>query len=410
MPQPEISGLWGTAAPDSWPEPPVDMTVSTLLEIEACPRRWALSAGAYPSLWSGRGYPQKLTVASLAGTVVHLALEKIARALVDAGCGSVQEPAAVETMKALGGYTKVLESCVQVVQARTASNPRAARVSGYIDRRLRAQVPELRARTQRLISTVRLTQPSGVSFKGREGREAQRGPLNSGVYGELELRAPAIGWKGKADLLVLAPTFCELTDFKTGTPDEAHKFQLRVYALLWNRDVELNPTQRHVDKLTLAYFGGQQDVSVPTESEFVELEAEVISRRDAAVRSVTSYPPEARPSPDNCAFCSVRHMCDEYWTSDREMAVDDSSFGDIEVIITGRHGPSSWDAVARAKAGSSAERRVLLRTADDLALRRGQTVRIVDANVVASTDIETVVVVTLGAMSEVFCEDYERVT
>lgn len=38
---------------------------------------------------------------------------------------------------------------------------------------------------------------------------------------EVELRAKIIGWKGKADLLVLADAACEITDFKTGTADEA---------------------------------------------------------------------------------------------------------------------------------------------------------------------------------------------
>jgi hypothetical protein len=46
-----------------------------------------------------------------------------------------------------------------------------------------------------------------------------------------ELRAKSIGWKGKADLLVLADDACEITDFKTGAADEAHKFQVRVYAM-----------------------------------------------------------------------------------------------------------------------------------------------------------------------------------
>jgi len=42
MPVSEQRALWTTVAPATWPRPPADMTVSTLNEIEACPRRWAL--------------------------------------------------------------------------------------------------------------------------------------------------------------------------------------------------------------------------------------------------------------------------------------------------------------------------------------------------------------------------------
>ena len=226
--------MWDTRPPAAWPEAPSEMTVTTLLEIESCPRRWALLAAAYPGLWSGRGYPPRVTLAALGGTVVHLALERITKALVEAGCGSVQDSAAVEVMRTLGGYTKIIGDCIQAVQARAATNPRTFRVADFINRSLRAQVPDLRARTQRLLSSVRVPDVRVSRAQPRQtGGNAYRAPLAEGIYAELELRVPTLRWKGKADLLVIAPTSCGLTDFKTGAPDQAHEFQLHVYALLW---------------------------------------------------------------------------------------------------------------------------------------------------------------------------------
>jgi len=69
-----------------------------------------------------------------------------------------------------------------------------------------------------------------------------RRPLANGAHPEVELRAKSIGWKGKADLLVVGDDACEITDFKTGAADEAHKFQVRVYAVLWRLDDQLNPS------------------------------------------------------------------------------------------------------------------------------------------------------------------------
>jgi hypothetical protein len=44
--------------PSTWPQLPRWMSFSALLEIEACPRRWALKSATYPSVWNGRGYPR----------------------------------------------------------------------------------------------------------------------------------------------------------------------------------------------------------------------------------------------------------------------------------------------------------------------------------------------------------------
>jgi hypothetical protein len=45
-----------------------------------------------------------------------------------------------------------------------------------------------------------------------------------GAFPEIELRTPRFSWKGKVDLLAISDSACEITDFKTGVPDEAHKF------------------------------------------------------------------------------------------------------------------------------------------------------------------------------------------
>jgi hypothetical protein len=49
------------------------------------------------------------------------------------------------------------------------------------------------------------------------------------------LRAPRLGWKDKADLLVFTEEAREITDFKTGARDDAHKFQVPAAAVLSDR-------------------------------------------------------------------------------------------------------------------------------------------------------------------------------
>jgi hypothetical protein len=196
-----------------------------------------------------------------------------------------------------------------------------------------------------------------------------------------------------------------LTDFKTGAPDEAHDFQLQVYALLWSRDSELNPSGRRANQLTVVYSGGQRRIAVPTDIRLQELEREMVARRDAAVTALSRNPPEARPTAENCAYCPARHLCGEYWTSQAKSHPGQEvgrGFGDLEVTVTRRHGPASWDAEADVSSRFPRGRSVLLRTSDEIQLRPGQRLRVLDAGFGAEASEEEPVVVTIGSLSEVY--------
>src|SRR5215470_16746746 len=105
-------------APTTWPEPPRAMSVSTLAEMELCPRRWALKSAAYPEIWSGKGYPPKTHLNALGGSVVHLTVEAVTRALALEGCPSVEDPVATRVVRDLGGFTQVVNDSIDRVLER----------------------------------------------------------------------------------------------------------------------------------------------------------------------------------------------------------------------------------------------------------------------------------------------------
>ncbi len=405
MALPEQASFWTTKAPSAWPDAPAEMTVTTLAEIEACPRRWTLGAAEYPGLWTGRGYPPRVQLSTLAGTVVHLALEETAKGLAQAGCPSVQDSRAYQVLRELGGYTKVVNDCIDRVLERLASSPRTKHFLEFASRSLHGCVPELRTRTQTILCRVRLPQV-GVSHTDGHTSKLRRS-LALGVFPEIELRARRIGWKGKADLLVLSPRGCEITDFKTGEPDDGHRFQIQVYALLWSRDTDLNPDGRLADRLVLAYSSGDVEVPAPTAPELDAIENHIVARRDAACQAVSLHPPEVRPDPDHCRSCGVRQLCNEYWTveAQRRLAegVGDRRFADIEVMITERHGPSSWDAQVVVSGNAPAGKLAVLRTRGDVEFRIGDRIRVIDAAVtVDGEDMAQPVVITLGVLTETY--------
>lgn len=401
------AALWTQTRPQVWPEPPDEMSVSTLLELEACPRRWALASADYPGLWSGRGYPPRIHVASLVGSVVHLVLEAITTELARAGCPTIKDPMAVEIMRRLGGYTKVVHDCIDRVVERLEQNPRASRIAETLARSLRAQAPEMRTQVQVLVGRMHLP-VVGARVRGVGAK--QRGQLATGVHPEVSLRVKAMGWKGTADLLVLSEEACEIVDFKTGEERPHHRFQVQVYALLWNRDAELNPERRLATSLTLAYKQGNIEVEALSVSQLDDLERQLIGRREAARKAAKASLPEARPTLSNCGQCDVRQLCQEYWSAQVQQALAsetttaDKSFADVEITILGRHGPSSWDAEVAVSRSIAKGRRILLRTNQmEFGAGPGDRVRILGAHVSEGEGDEIVpALVTMGTMSEAY--------
>jgi hypothetical protein len=335
-----------------------------------------------------------------------LALEIITKQLTRVGVPSLNDPSAPQVLKDLGGYTRVVEDCVERILKRHIDNPRAAALMEHAQRTLRGQVPTLRARVQSMLNRVRLATYSPVAravWAPKPDGPPLRLPLANGAYPEVEVRAKSIGWKGKVDLLVLSDSACEITDFKTGAADEAHKFQVRAYAAMWRLDSELNPSRRLVDRLVLAYENQDIDVNAPSASDIDDLDNELLSRRQAAEAALTVYPPPARPGFEVCRYCGVRQLCSEYWTGATQSVSDDGRFGDVELKIKGRHGPKSWDAVVVGAHSLPAKTAVLLRLDQPEEFGMGTVLRVVDGALSQDPeDASAVVIVTIGLFSELY--------
>jgi hypothetical protein len=411
--QPAAQALLTTDEPVNWAEPPQEMSPSALVEIETCPRRWSLSSAAYPELWGGIGYPPPLNLRALSGTVAHLALKKVIGELVRAGSRTAQDGAAVQAMRTLGGYSKVLNDCIDSATQPLTKNPRTMRSLGRAVSSLRTQVPELRARVQALLAGVSL--PISGSTTAFTRIPVRPGAFPNGAHPEIELRARRIGWKGRADLVIVSDHGCEIIDFKTGSHEENHRFQMQVYALLWSRDHDINPTRRRANKLTLAYRTGAIEVAALSDAELDAFERELVERREVARQALATRSPAARPSSESCDRCGVRHLCDTYWMPETQRrlkaAYHGQDFVDIEVTITGRHGFSSWDGVVATSRHLLTGKDVVIRDSQrSLEFRVGDRIRLINAQITVNPEKETgTVVATIGVFSEAYIVSKRRI-
>ena len=345
----EISPVFTTVTPTHWHTPPEWMNFHYLVRAERCPRSAALRHATYSQLWNRKGYPDKPSLAALAGMVMHRAIARIVRALADSGIGSFEDPRSVAILKSLGGYSKVIAESVTDVFQSLAGNPRFDLVSSSSLSRLNNRLSAIREQLQLQLSRLKWKlQPPPVDSTEDLETDAVAGdrlPLEQGTHFEVELRHPGIKWRGFADLIELRDDLCKIEDFKSGEPLDDHLLQLQIYGLLWCHDQELNPTKTTVDKLVICYPNGNRIVPYDKKSGS-KLAQELQARTKAVRQAISGSESQANLDAERCPKCDVRHLCSAYWTKDRPASVDASpervELDDIQLVLRSRKGQNTW--------------------------------------------------------------------
>jgi hypothetical protein len=113
-----------------------------------------------------------------------------------------------------------------------------------------------------------------------------------------------------------------------------------------------------------------------------------------ATSALTSADPVAKPAAETCRFCSVRHLCEDYWR-----AVDwplKSGAADIEIEVIARNGPRSW--LVRTKTAEEG----ILRTSEDANMREGRRQRLLGAFISPTEDDDEPLAISLSSNSETY--------
>jgi CRISPR/Cas system-associated exonuclease Cas4 (RecB family) len=348
----EIPAVFTTLTPTHWQAPPEWMNFHYLVRAEQCPRSAALRHATYSQLWNRRGYPDKPSLAALAGMVMHRAIARIVRALADSGIGSFEDPRSVAVLRSLGGYSKVIAESVTDVFQSFAGNPRFELVQSSLLSRLNNRLPVIREQVQLQLSRLKWKlQPLPTDLIDDSDTDTitrERVPLEKGTHFEVELRHPGIKWRGFADLIELHDDFCAIEDFKSGEPSDDHLLQLQIYALLWSHDEELNPARTAINRLAICYPNGDRIVPY-TEKDGTKLARALQARADAVRKAVSGPESQANLDAERCPKCDVRHLCSAYWTVHRPPSVGGASaervqLDDVHLTLRFRKGQNTWSA------------------------------------------------------------------
>ena len=395
--------------PALWPDPPSHMSFSVLEGLERCPKRWALFSASYPEIWDRNGYPRQINIGALEGTVIHSCLELVLREISTDPMSTQAADSAVRALRKLGGISSIVKANIEGALSSYVCNPRVTHRLADFYSQLCSRTASIRSAIQRHLSRLRFLSSGLASFS----QKAVSGQ-SSGFYAEVELNALELGWRGRADLLTVSDDFYEIRDFKTGVPKDDDFFQLQVYAFLWHQDATLNPSRRRINRLVLSYNNREEDVPVPEDEKLQTMNYELLERTKVVMETIKSRPIPASPNKEKCSRCGVRHLCNEYWIqrSQTENLSDmpkSQAFSDFQVKLTGRRGPTSWEAEIESSFLIPPAGTILFRTQPKrpLELEQGMRIRILDAffNMpIPETDMAQSQgpIITLSGSSEVF--------
>ncbi len=300
-----------------------------------------LSRSRYPDLWDRSGYPEVPSAAALFGDVVHDSLEVIVRALANHGCTSASGPEAIAVLKDLGGYSKVVKTMLAKRLTRLDGNPRlAAGGRERLQDQLEHRIPEAREEVQHYLHRMTLTPREGAG--SGSGGGSPRHARDVGSHPEATLQADDLRLWGRIDLLTVGVDRVDVTDYKTGAEDESHLDQLRFYAVLWDRDSVSNPGRTPLGTLGASYPSREVTIDAPDTAQLQGLVDALKTRVTSADRLVRSDEPSAQPG-DYCSFCSVRPLCNAYWsTSPDPASLKRGTWFDFEGTVVERNGIKSW--------------------------------------------------------------------
>ena len=337
--------------PDKVPAKPLLWSYSSLREFGECPKRWSLTRSEYSNT-PGSGYPGAPSVQRVRGNVVHDVITAFENEYAREG-GSVRD-----FFKAFGLRSRVALEIENQVDAEHQSNPRVVS---------RKAITPLLDECISQIKSVVLSLPEKESVESNKRKTGRK----RGANVRIEVSDP--------DVVAYLDYFdgSQLVEFKSGPRNESHEEQVRFYAAVLYRSTGSAPAA-----LEINYTGEGASVHIdPMNSDACEaLLSEIRRSIKENNESIDAQEIEARTG-EACRFCSVRHLCDEYWVSISVLSREQARYtADIEVQLVQCVRESVAGAVYEIVDGES-NKGILTHSAGFEVMPDGAKVRVLKAHI-----------------------------
>lgn len=325
------------ARPTEWAAPPKMYSFSSLKQIDECPRRWQLQYSKYEGL---DRYPSRPNPAAVEGRIIHSLLEKLFRALACYGMPLIGSETFQKCISEIDINLAISRS-IRDYEERIALNPRG---HGF---QLRSSIQQLRNKVVQIFrdqyDKIRKNTPPSIirssynTLKKQSCNDVTGNDfaviLNKNkILTELTLEHMELPFSGIIDFIWLDDEGMKISDFKSGAYKHDHKDQVLMYALLLKSNLQCLPKEAFI-----VYPDRSERVEIDeniVENVFFDLKNKIIT----AKRELKSVPAKTSLN-ENCQYCPVRQLCDQYWVSlsNDPQQVKKSGIVDLEVEVTGIH-------------------------------------------------------------------------
>ena len=317
--------LYQIAKPTSGAHPPAYYSHTGLTQIESCPRRWWLLHAKYDAL--AGPYPEPVSSGAMRGSIVHAALERFS--VEWSRSAMSKELGGIKAFRQQFPIREIVREMRRRLLESARANPRAQMAMLEANVSVDSCISLFKDLVRQSYSEPAFGSPlpaeqfddrsaerRAAAFMEPIGERAKKVVPCPAVLPEVVLRVEDPRVHGKIDLVATREDGDSLVEYKTGEAKPEHEKQSRLYAFLW-----WEVTGRIVRERQLLY-PNQNPVKLGALTQ-AELEKEGVQLRARiawANGELQSALPIVRFDAERCRSCTVRQLCEEYWTARETVA------------------------------------------------------------------------------------------
>jgi len=283
---------------------------SGYLKFKDCPKKWYLESLEY-DIFENKKYPSIIFLQSLIGTSIHKTIERLIYIMKESECNKINDQNWQKVKSKIITIKELFKNIVQDQISKCLVNPRNKRSKEDYEIFIDDNIQNIMFKVKSMVSKINLTN-SRIN-QNKKTNDLDFELLNANLT-EFKINSNDLNLFGYIDFLKIKDDVIEIYDFKTGSTKEKDREQLLLYSLIWKYDEIHNPTSRKASKLTLVYENKDTDISPLNDLE-LKTKAESLKNEITNLKNdIKNSSFIARPTYDNCNFCSVKQLCDNYWS------------------------------------------------------------------------------------------------
>jgi len=388
---------WEVLTPLYEPLLPKIFSFSFIKSFDSCPYKWYLLNSDYG--FAEKGYPVNINIYAFVGSVVHNCLNDILKYFKNKNCFDFDNHKIKQLLISKGGLTSIVKENVEKLIFTYKNNPRFCYILEEFKPNISKYNDDIIHKLNVLFAKIKSNSKHEKIERNDKDKLFQ---LKSNIYTELVINNPEYKLKGVLDYVIVNDKGCIIIDFKTGEKNDNHLEQLKFYNMLWQYDIVYNKRKIPVKELKLLYSKDSLVIRGLNNEEIIELKNSYLNKINSINNNITDNNFPTILEEKKCAYCDVRHLCDEYWKNKKKtkyLEFTKSKYQDIEYRIIDQKTDDQFIIDILSVSKENVNKEIIL--IDKYEKHKGKTFRGLNLGV-TSIDDESKIIINCFKNSEIF--------